>query len=249
MRPGQPTLGRMAAVSLAVHVLAMVLAAGTSLFQRGRFVQPNPYFVDLVASPAPKRRPPGVKKPVKKAKAPAKKPVAKKPAKKEKPREKAPPPPKSDRPALKARTKAVAKPVEDRVRSEIDRLKAIRRLERLRDLRSVVDVRKDGDTEDATDMQAPDGAVGSGDRTHVYYGVITHRVWEHWTYAGNPRPEWEALVYINVDDQGNLLQKRVEKSSGDEEFDRSVLRALAKAAPFPPPPEGIDRQIIFRFRP
>jgi len=131
---------------------------------------------------------------------------------------------------------------------EIDRLRAVDRIRRLQALKSAVDARR-AEPAPQENSSPVSGEADTGDRAHVYYGVVTHRVWEHWTYAGNPEPEWETLVFIRLESDGALLEEKIEASSGNEEFDRSVLRAIVKAAPFPPPPEGIDRQIVFRFRP
>lgn len=56
-------------------------------------------------------------------------------------------------------------------------------------------------------------------------------------------PEWlarkkfRAKVLVKIDDKGRLLQKRMIESSGDREFDDSVVATLDQAAPLPPPPE------------
>ena len=248
MPSGGPSFGRMATVSLLLHVTLIVLVAGTSLVKNRRFITPNPYFVDLVTAPAPKK-PAGVPKRETKTKpappprkpAPEKKPEAKKEAPK---KVEAPKP--ALKPGLEPARKTPSRSGPD-VAGEINRLRAIDRIRRLQALRSVVDARRG---EEIPEEAPPAGGEAeNADRAHVYYGVVTHRVWEHWTYAGNPEPDWETLVYIQLDGDGTLLDQRTESSSGNEEFDRSVMRALAKAAPFPPPPEGIDRHIVFRFRP
>lgn len=56
-------------------------------------------------------------------------------------------------------------------------------------------------------------------------------------------PEWlarkglRALVLVRVDAQGRPISKQVTKSSGNQDFDASVLETIDRAAPFPAPPE------------
>lgn len=56
-------------------------------------------------------------------------------------------------------------------------------------------------------------------------------------------PEWlarkglKALVLVRVDAQGRAISKQITKSSGNPDFDASVLETIDRAEPFPAPPE------------
>ncbi|MCB0394487.1 MAG: TonB family protein [Bdellovibrionales bacterium] len=56
-------------------------------------------------------------------------------------------------------------------------------------------------------------------------------------------PKWlsdstlNADVLITLDEKGYVISKRVSRSSGDTSYDQSVLEAIERASPFPPPEE------------
>lgn len=45
----------------------------------------------------------------------------------------------------------------------------------------------------------------------------------------------ETIVGVKLGDDGDILDTTVEESSGDLFFDRSAIRAVINATPFPPP--------------
>jgi len=57
----------------------------------------------------------------------------------------------------------------------------------------------------------------------------------------------EAIVSVRILKDGTALVQKVEKSSGNALFDRSALKALAKASPLAPPP--YEMEIGVRFYP
>lgn len=58
-------------------------------------------------------------------------------------------------------------------------------------------------------------------------------------------PEWlanknlAAAVVIKFDESGNLLDKKLVRSSGNPTFDQEAIAAIAASAPFPAPPENL----------
>ncbi len=61
----------------------------------------------------------------------------------------------------------------------------------------------------------------------------------------------EVLVSVRIARDGVLIDSWIEKGSGNRLFDDSALKAVKKAAPFPPLPEAFDGdylEIGFRFR-
>ncbi|MFA7262060.1 MAG: TonB family protein [Caulobacter sp.] len=66
-----------------------------------------------------------------------------------------------------------------------------------------------------------------------------------WTAIDRRRPRGEAgataaRVAFSLDRSGRLTGLRLAGSSGAPRFDREAMRAVRAAAPFPPPPAGVD---------
>lgn len=87
----------------------------------------------------------------------------------------------------------------------------------------------------------------------AYYGMIRDSVQENWIYPEGLRDNRiSVIVSIKIARTGKLLDVSVEKSSGEEAFDASLLKAVKKAAPFPPLPvdmEGSFLETGLRFCP
>ena len=63
------------------------------------------------------------------------------------------------------------------------------------------------------------------------------------------------IIGVKIADNGRLMDASVDESSGDQVFDRSAMRAVLQAAPFPPIPSELKEKIskagglAFRFTP
>ncbi len=55
----------------------------------------------------------------------------------------------------------------------------------------------------------------------------------------------ETIVGIKILRDGTVIVQKIEKSSGNPRFDRSAIKALAKASPLPPPPYEIEIGVRF----
>ena len=53
------------------------------------------------------------------------------------------------------------------------------------------------------------------------------------------------LVMMKIDSDGNLLDTKITKSSGNFEYDQAVMRAIEKSAPLPPPPSEIAKVLTY----
>jgi TonB family protein len=51
------------------------------------------------------------------------------------------------------------------------------------------------------------------------------------------------VIGVKIADNGRLMDASVDKSSGDQVFDRSAMRAVFQAAPFPPIPSELKEKI------
>lgn len=86
----------------------------------------------------------------------------------------------------------------------------------------------------------------------AYFGTIKSYVDENWQYPMGVNDSIEIIVSVKIARTGKLLDVSVEKSSGDKAFDASLLKAIKKAAPFPPLPvdmEGSFLETGLRFCP
>jgi protein TonB len=72
------------------------------------------------------------------------------------------------------------------------------------------------------------------------------QVTKAWVVApGLRRQVIQAQVRVTLDATGNVLGVQVTDSSGNPWYDESVVRAIEKATPLPPPPESGDWPFVF----
>ncbi len=72
----------------------------------------------------------------------------------------------------------------------------------------------------------------------AYYLKIKDIIWLKWILPNDySKKDLLAIINIKISRAGNLMEKSFEKKSGNLVFDNSVIRAIEKAAPFPPLPE------------
>jgi len=83
-------------------------------------------------------------------------------------------------------------------------------------------------------------APASSSQMEFYFGAVRKRVKRFWVIPDTLLEEegLEAVIVIEIDKDGLLIGSRFERSSGNPYFDQSAMRAITKAAPFPPPPMG-----------
>ncbi len=79
----------------------------------------------------------------------------------------------------------------------------------------------------------------------AYYDQVERAVRENWIPPQNLDLETSSLmtvVSLTLLPDGRVLKSFIEESSGDPRFDQSVMRAILKSTPFPPPPIGLRQQ-------
>lgn len=146
------------------------------------------------------------------------------------------------------------------IRDSIDALRAKKDIERLVSLRKMIDVEgtqgsvgRDHKAEIKSKSEYSGANVisqgtlsqGKGDD---YYSLIVQQIRQQWVFPERLEKDLEAIVSIKISKDGKVSIERIEKSSGNKLFDRSVLMAINKASPLPPPPLT-DMEIGIRFRP
>ncbi len=70
----------------------------------------------------------------------------------------------------------------------------------------------------------------------LYYQTVQDRIKKAWNYVGGSGDLTTSVTFA-IGSDGNLTGVKLTRSSRDPAFDDSVLRAIRRAAPFPPPPE------------
>lgn len=86
----------------------------------------------------------------------------------------------------------------------------------------------------------------------IYAGEIDRLIKGNWSIPkafSKDMGDFEAIVLIRLNPNGELAETRLEKPSGFHPFDESTLRAIKKAAPFPPPPLDLkEDELEFEIR-
>lgn len=271
--PSMNGFGKTLAGSVILH--AALLAAVALVFASGAsrvFITPV-YTVDLVAQ-GPRPGPAPIAEAVKEEPAPPE-PAVQKAAPRAEPVKVSPEAIKvKEKPSVDDALKKIEKKVERRkdealVASSIDDLKKKIETERQSRNERVSKLKEEISSRSATPKAAapalkpqastaqnPAGGSAKADlerKYPAYYGVIRDKVQDNWIYPeGLKDGAISVIVSIKIARTGKLLDVSVEKSSGDQAFDASLLKAVKKAAPFPPLPvdmEGSFLETGLRFCP
>ena len=81
------------------------------------------------------------------------------------------------------------------------------------------------------------GGIQASAEFIAYRNVITNQVKNSWTWVGR-RSDLKVEVNLSIKENGEIASVRLVGTSGDRSFDESVLRAIRRANPLPPPPEA-----------
>lgn len=227
-----PSLQRTTALSAAFHLTIFLLSL-IVIKQSNRIVMPSPYTVQLVA-PTDKLLS-GKTKALNSYRKLSRKKVSSS---------------KSVKPVL-SREKNVEKSriiKENRIDDRITELEAKKRIERIVRLRSIISLKG---AEKPTDQPAPVQTTGEGSAKETlfdsYYAKITAEIWQEWIFPDTGVKDLETIIFVKILRDGTIKVQRVEKSSSNILFDRSALKALAKASPVSLPP--YEMEIGIRFYP
>ena len=208
----EPSLAKITLTSALLHILIILLVA-IQISPGHRELRPRTYFVDLVS-------PPELPHPKPKT-APAVKSIQKAATvRKAKPKPKV--------------TKKVASKASyeyEKVSREIERLRAISVLSRIKELRK----------KKAESPKGVEVTGGGGD----YSSLISRMIWQQWFYPDMGKSGLEVIISIRIAKDGRVISQRIERSSGDVLFDRSAMNAILKASPLPPPPKEMAIGVRF----
>lgn len=77
-----------------------------------------------------------------------------------------------------------------------------------------------------------------------WFEDVRGRINSHWSILGDNRKiEKIAVIGVKLSDDGRLIDATVDETSGDPMFDKSAMRAVFLASPFPPVPPDIRERI------
>lgn len=85
----------------------------------------------------------------------------------------------------------------------------------------------------------------------VYRNQMLRLIRDRWTWVGK-RADLEVTVRFGIRENGEIGGLRILRASGDPSYDDSVLRAVTKVSPLPPPPENYRKEFMdveLTFRP
>jgi colicin import membrane protein len=77
-----------------------------------------------------------------------------------------------------------------------------------------------------------------------YISEIDRHVKKNWTL-----PQWltqknlKARALVKIDNLGNIIEKKIVKSSGNSSYDEAILDTIAQSSPFPKPPEKFSNLV------
>ncbi|MDQ7787353.1 MAG: cell envelope integrity protein TolA [Thermodesulfovibrionales bacterium] len=228
----EPSIQRTAALSFAVHLVAFLIVV-LVMRQSSQIVMPSPYIVQLVNPGAVNDFDRDVQK-------------------EESPREIQTAAPPAEAPEKNVKEKdAKEKMVQKKLLEEKMAVlaaknaakKKIEKLEKIVTLHKIISLKAGSVKKTKANAQAM-GQDG-GTPFDEYYSKITKEIWQEWVYPDIGRKDIEAVIAVKILKDGTAIVQRVEKSSGNSLFDKSAIKALAKASPLTPPPDEIELGVRF----
>ena len=95
------------------------------------------------------------------------------------------------------------------------------------------------------------GGVPKGIDFIRYQNQMLSTIKNNWVWVGQ-RANLKVTVRFNIKENGEIVGLRLVQASGSPSYDDSVLRAVRKSSPLPPPPEDVRRdfsEVELAFRP
>lgn len=99
--------------------------------------------------------------------------------------------------------------------------------------------------------QGTGGGAVRGMEFLVYYNQMLNLIKDRWTWIGK-RKDLEVTVGFGVGTDGEIFGLKLLRVSGDVSYDESVVRAVRRVSPLPPPPPSYARdfaEVEVTFRP
>ncbi|MEW6584883.1 MAG: cell envelope integrity protein TolA [Nitrospirota bacterium] len=220
----EPSLQRTAAFSFAAHVTAFLIVF-LIMRQSSHVTLPSPYTVSLVSPDVPADS----AELQHEARETVREETQKKDAEK------------------MARQKRIddGKIVQEKIALLAAKAAAQRKVARSVELRRIIDLKATAAKKPGSGSQST--GQGRSAPSDDYYTKITREIWQQWVFPDIGRKDIEAVIAVKILKDGTAFVQRVEKSSGNALFDKSAIKALARASPLTPPP--YEMEIGVRFYP
>lgn len=223
----EPSLQITAILSLVIHISFFFMAL-MLMKQSRHFIMSSPYIVSLVSTEVADTGAPG------------------KGAATVSEEESAPPM------SLSSKTSKKLRPADDTkqyAENRIAAMEATRKAKNILKLRNIISIKSSGDSEgDITGISGAEENGEEGGMLVSYEKKIGREIWQHYTVMPEIKGKnLETIISVTVMQDGTIRINKVEKSSGNIIFDRSVLKAISKASPVSRPPYEVE--IGLRFKP
>jgi TonB family protein len=92
-----------------------------------------------------------------------------------------------------------------------------------------------------------DGDALTGEIKKTYFATLTAHIRKHMevssTISDEERVRLKAVLSIKIDVDGNVVDVRIDKSSGSTVFDNDVLTAAKRSSPVPAPPPQVQAMV------
>jgi colicin import membrane protein len=94
------------------------------------------------------------------------------------------------------------------------------------------------------------GGVVKGMEFLIYQNRMLNSIKDNWAWVGQ-KSNLKVVVHFSIKENGEISGLKIVQPSGDPSYDESVLRAVKKSSPLPPPPESsrkdfADVELTFR---
>ncbi len=245
--------------SVIVHTLLLLLIVLLSDFGTRLYLPASAIYVDILKSRKPevksvtkvKTDTPAKEKPVKTTKPPAKKKEIKS-LKKDVPEKKKTPPEKINPEKRKKEITPERKEKKEEVKIEdvaVDDKSFERMMESIDDISREVNKKRALEQSRSVAMKREGELKGNIEdvRFKLYYDSVWYAIKESWILPDIPGVDennLSAIIMLRVRNDGEVIAMDYEKRSGNSLFDESAMKAVKKANPLPPVPEGLSDGIL-----
>jgi colicin import membrane protein len=80
---------------------------------------------------------------------------------------------------------------------------------------------------------------------NAYAALVRQKIWDEWIYPYTDAQGLEVIISFVIKKDGDVSNTRIVKFSGNSLYDRSAMKAILKASPFPPP--AVEEEFEVRF--
>jgi colicin import membrane protein len=158
-------------------------------------------------------------------------------------------PKKAEEPAVEQ----AAKPAQEKPKKKEDSEALLQ--SRMEALRREVENRKTDSAQPKAQAQGRGGSGESDEKINRWFRDVKQRINAKWSLPADLPGGHRTIIGVQITESGAIATAGVDESSGDPVFDRSAMRAVVQAAPFPPAPMELRERIreagglAFRFTP